>query len=363
MAHPMGVAERAGRQGPRLRCCRGRPIESRLFNRLGHGRLTLTVRLWRSCEQRQCRAPKTAPSGRKMPDPYGRHRDDERALELALWAGTLGALGVGFETVRRALFWRIQHPPPRIQLPGERRQSMVRLIRTRQSATILRSAWWTGIWADFERQAGSILARLSLKAASPLVRRYSSRITPARVLDEVLADADDYARRLVLEIRKITEGALPVGLEAVARQRPATSEIRKLLAVRLGPAPAQVEQINRWEARAIREGKLSREEILIELRRRGRSAIKQRVDPIASDALVRRASEARIQVLRAAGRLVSSGNPLDDRTTPADRDQTLATRANPTPAGGPWALEAPHRGLPPYHRKCRCWVEDAGEGL
>jgi len=283
-----------------------------------------------------------------MPDPYKRHEADENRLRAALF----GAAGAG-------VLYKLRTIPPRVWIPGGSWHGTAPMIRQRRANALARSTWWTAPWAEYLESTTETLERITRESMSPIIRRLGGRMSQeAQAVTEAnaVAAAREYAATLAAQIEADTFAGLKMAMGGLERGIPA-GELRRQLAARLGPTAKQLSRIHRWERRVILEGKMTRSQILAELKRRARRAAMARARPMASDALVRQVSESRTAVFSAAGVLVSSGNPLDDATRDLHAEQTAVTRATPTPAGQPWAAGAPFAGSPPYEILCRCWIE------
>lgn len=282
-----------------------------------------------------------------MPDHYAEFDEEEAELRSLLFAGGFSSGGA---------LWALQRVPPRIRLKSGAMVPLASLVRRRDAGRFLSSPWWANVWKRLELRASDVARRLAIESSLPLVRKYASKITEARV-DRLAAEASELAGRYVVEARQASAAGAELAFRDLDIQR---RDLVEQLRLRLGATPTQIEKISKWEKRAIAEGKLSADEIATELKRRGRVAIRVRAEVWASDLMVEAVSSTRVSALRLAGRLISSGNPLDKKTRPQHAAQTRATRAAPTPAGRPWTPSAPFRGLMPYEHLCRCWIEDAG---
>lgn len=277
-----------------------------------------------------------------MPDFYEPYETDENLLRLLLFgAGGAGILGI---------------------LRGRIPRSLGAAARRRNSTAFLASPWWRAAWERFELALAERISLLSRRSGSAAMGELSARLGAGlsiRLADERVAV---YATTLAQQLRFDTGAGLAAALAHIWEPgRPGAELIRELEA-RLGPTARQLtgrRGIHRWERRQIEAG-VAPSQILAGVRQRTRAAVRLRAEVMAGDATVRTVSESRTEVFSAAGVLVSSGNPLDDRTEDTHAEHTFATRADPTPAGEPWTASAPLSGLPPYRPKCRCWVESAG---
>lgn len=278
-------------------------------------------------------------------DPYTPHEEDEHALRVALYGAGIGGV-LGYLRGRLPTFFDRVH--------------VGRLIR-RNPGAITSSAWYIEAWEAFEARISTRLVSLSRSAASRTIRTLSAKAA-AGISTRL---AEDFARTYAAEVaafhRTTTAAGIKEAARVLAQREGSISSLAQQLGERIGPTPRQLRRIHAGEAKRIADGVMTRKQIRRWIKRSAGKASLARAKMFASDAVVRQVSESRRAVFEEAGLLIYSANVGDDRVRDLHRAQTAVTRANPTPAGLPWAAGAPFSGLPPYEIGCRCWPERISE--
>lgn len=283
-------------------------------------------------------------------DPYREFSRTEEILRALLFGGAgAGAIGA------------LRRIPPRLGI----------LVKRRDSEALLRSRWWTSTWARFRQgyktAGGNVVAglvtrlvTLSRSSSSAAIRELGARFVGTISTKLAEREARAFALSLADTVRNDTAAGLVSALDDIKGRGKTSRELREALEARLGPTPKQLAEIRRLELKDLRGG-MSPEQALRRVRTRAVRDVRVRAGLMAESALVRQITESRIAIFEEAGVLLSSGNPLDGATRDDHRAQTLITRANPLPAGGPrlWVAEAPFSGPPGYAPRCRCWIERA----
>lgn len=229
-----------------------------------------------------------------------------------------------------------------------------RFARHRNAAVITGSRWWGKIWRQAEGRAVDALVRVSRTGGSGAVRDLAAGLAEDRAREIAVEVARERAVAAVADLARTVSLSAETALSMIDRKGLLVREMTDELAARLGPTLKQLEQIRRYQERALRQG-LSRAEVLREVRRRAHSATMLRARVMADHHVSAQLSEARLSVFKEAGALIYSASVPDNRRRELHRQQTVITRANPTPAGQPWRGSPPFPGMSPYERFCRCW--------